>query len=284
MEENDVRASLRRILAELKGLAEENIPQNEGDYFKDGLMYCGKCNTPKQCKTWTGDTVMVMCECRQAEEKEKDRRLAEEQKRIDMDYKRGACFDSEHFWNYTFEKCTKKDDPLYQTAKSYANYFSVNLKEGNGLIFYGNTGNGKTYFAAAIANDLLEKGYSCRMTNFETIETEARDAYSEKAYYKDLLSKDLLIIDDLGAERDTPYMKSFVTNILDKRFKPLIITTNMTSNELNRAVSRDDKRITSRIWEKTIPVKFTGEDLRREILREKYEKYKDILCLTKVEG
>ena len=273
---------LQDILFELKGIEAKKQALANGDYLKDDLLYCGKCNTPKEAYVTFFGKVPCMCKCTIEKNEEEEKRFKDEEKRIEIERRKFACFDSKEFWSYTFEKCTIKDDPIYLTAKSYANNFVTELKEGTGLTFFGNTGNGKTYLAAAIANDLLEKGYTCRMASFETIESEIRENGDKlTSYYKDLLSNDLLIIDDLGAERDTSYMKSIVTNVIDKRSKPLIITTNLTSKELQSVEDRTNTRIYSRIMGKTIPVKFSGEDMRRDILKEKYMRYKDVLCLTR---
>ena len=45
-----------------------NAP-NTGDYRKGGLLYCGKCHTPKQCRIdWLGQqkTVPCLCDCKKA--------------------------------------------------------------------------------------------------------------------------------------------------------------------------------------------------------------------------
>ena len=52
----------------LNSLEKINNPRmNDGDYVKDGLLYCGKCNTPKQCIIiWpiTRETKTVGCICK----------------------------------------------------------------------------------------------------------------------------------------------------------------------------------------------------------------------------
>ena len=57
------------------GNAESAIPKEEGDYYENGLLYCGKCHTPKECVT-LGITVPALCACmdaarKAAEEEEK---------------------------------------------------------------------------------------------------------------------------------------------------------------------------------------------------------------------
>ena len=41
---------------------------NDSDYIKDGLIYCGKCNTPKQCRVKSAlidCLAYCMCHCEQ---------------------------------------------------------------------------------------------------------------------------------------------------------------------------------------------------------------------------
>ena len=63
---------------------------------------------------------------------------------------------------------------------------------------------GKTYLASAIANALIEKEISVKMTNFATILNDMMNLNINKNKYIEKLNKHrLLIIDDFGMERDT---------------------------------------------------------------------------------
>ena len=46
------------IIEGLAKAAAQNHKPNEGDYIKDGLLYCGKCNTPKQCEVEMGGRII----------------------------------------------------------------------------------------------------------------------------------------------------------------------------------------------------------------------------------
>lgn len=267
-------------------LASVNAMPEEGDYKEGDVLCCGKCRTPKECfVNMFGGVVKVpcMCKCKSEEYENAQQRMKEETERIELQNRRGNCFDSLKMLDYTFEKCIVKDDPLYQTALAYSENFKDMFEDGKGLMFFGDTGNGKSYFAAAIANKVLDQGYTCRMTNFATIEIEANADYRNRGdYIKELTNVDLLIIDDLAAERSTETMQQFVQNVIDRRYithKPLIVTTNLTANDLKEKNDIAKKRLYSRLMGMTIPICFEGKDLRISELKASYDKYKDMLYL-----
>lgn len=275
--------TFREVISEKSDFEERKKALENGDYFKDSLLYCGKCNSPKETMAPYFGKMTCMCKCESDEYNEQQKKWKQETRRIELQNKRGYCFDSLALSNWTFEKCKIKDDPLYNTAYDYAKNFETMLNDGEGLLFFGNVGTGKTYLAASIANDIIEQGYTARMTNFATIDAELKDRDKNPAsYIKDLMKNDLLIIDDFDAERSTEYMQEIVHNIVDRRHtahKPLIVTTNLSSAELKNAKDRTKSRIYSRLLDMTIPIGFGGKDMRVDSLKEKYSKYKDILRL-----
>ena len=96
--------------------------------------------------------------------------------------------------------------------------------------------------------------------------------HSEKYYRRiDFLNKySLLIIDDLGAERKSEFMQEQVFNIIDARYrsgKPMIITTNLTAEEMKKPSEIGQGRIYDRILERCHPVEVKGKSIRREHLK-----------------
>ena len=76
----------------------------------------------------------------------------------------------------------------------------------------------------------------------------------------------LLILDDLGAERNTSYGKECVFDVVNRRLlsgKPMIITTNITLSAMQKATGLDDRRIYNRILEVCVPILFNGENFRK---------------------
>lgn len=107
------------------------------------------------------------------------------------------------------------------------------------------------------------------------------NAHTEKQPYMGnrhaLSAYPLLIIDDLGIERNTEYAKEQVYAVIDERYKaglPLIVTTNMTIDQIHRPNNLADARIMSRILEMCTPVQIGGKDRREETGRNKQETVK----------
>ncbi|MBQ3420644.1 MAG: ATP-binding protein [Romboutsia sp.] len=151
--------------------------------------------------------------------------------------------------------------------------FIINFDKDNGenLLFYGDTGLGKTFMCNCIAKSLLDKGhlviYQTAFKMFEIIEDykfKNTDNHISKQNYENLFDCDLLIIDDLGTELTNSFTNSELFNILNTRLlsgKKTIISTNLSPMQLG---SNYAQRIFSRIFDRFKMVKFLGKDLRWE--------------------
>ena len=277
------------VLNSIEAKTNEAIKANEGDYIVDGLLYCGKCNTPKQCRVeWLGKirTPMCLCKCetekRDAEKAEYERR--ERMMRIEAMRRTGFPESEMHRW--TFAEDDKQNPKTSKVALNYADNFEMMLQRGKGLLLYGPVGTGKSYHAACIVNALIDKGYPCLMTNFSRLVNTIQGMYDGKQKYIDGLNKfDLLVIDDLSAERDTEYMNEIVFNIIDSRYRaglPLIVTTNLTADEIKNPADIKKQRTFSRLLEMTIPVEVNGVDRRRNKLKTDFEEFADVLGLNEI--
>jgi DNA replication protein DnaC len=102
----------------------------------------------------------------------------------------------------------------------------------------------------------------------------------DKQEYLDSLNRfRLLVIDDLGIERDTGYAKEQVFSIIDSRYRaglPMIITTNLTMQKLATETELADKRVYDRIIERCYPVEVAGESRRIKKLINSSEEMKNI--------
>lgn len=263
---------LNKVYEGAEKSAAENIKAEQGDYYNDdGLLMCGKCNTPKQCIiknpfTNKKDTVYCICKCT-AEKQERERflkRVAENRRICFSDTKKGV-----RMQGWTFAKDDGANAELTAGLKKYVEDFAEHKKNGKGLLLYGDVGRGKTYGAACVANALLDKGYSVLMTDFTAIESIVSNVWNKQEYYDALNRFSLLIIDDLGVEKKTEYTSQIVQAVINTRYNaglPLIITTNLTGEELQSPSDMVYKRIFSRLYEMCIPVKVEGKDRRADVL------------------
>ena len=173
------------------------------------------------------------------------------------------------FLNSLFEKadCTGKH---MEIAKKYAEKF-IEKNCDVGILFYGNSGTGKTFASACIGNYLMERGRNVIALNIGLYLTELKQEWSRKE--TELLHKiskcDLLIIDDLGCEKISEWVLEKIFLLIDTRYrasKPVIITTNLfysRDNEKCGIYSTFGTRIKERISEMCFPVCCKGESKRK---------------------
>ena len=186
---------------------------------------------------------------------------------------KSLCFDDNALYGWTFDEDNGKN-PVMKVATDYVNKWADVLSNNVGLLLWGNVGTGKTFFAACIANALVEQHISVRMTNFSTILNDLFSETDKNKYLERLNDHNLLIIDDLGIERDTEYALEQVYNIIDTRYKsgkPLIITTNLTLEELKNPIDVAHKRIYDRVLGMCVPVMFNGSNFRNQEAANKME-------------
>ncbi len=271
---------LSKFIDGVEQSASQSIRAEQGDYLgEDGLLYCHKCNTPKQCRVELFGTIrtpMCLCKC----EVEKREREEAERRRIERERTmRRACFTEQEMQTWTFANDDGGSSQIITVAKNYVKNFDKMLKDGKGLLLFGTVGNGKTFAAACIANALIDNDFPCRMTTFSDI---AKDIFDGKLSPHDLNRYALLVLDDLMAERKTEYMQEIVFNVIDSRYKaglPLIVTSNLTAEAIKNPADLAYQRIFSRLLEMTLPIEVKGEDRRRAKLKEAHSNYKDMLGL-----
>ncbi len=184
------------------------------------------------------------------------------------------------YCNWTFESDDGRNPQQMDRAMRYCLRWEEMYRDNIGLLLWGNVGTGKTFFAACIANYLIDRGVPVLMTNFIRLSNAlmAIDG-NRNGYIKSLDRYKLLIIDDLGAERQSDYMLEQVYNIIDSRYKngqPLIVTTNLPLSEIKNPSDIKYSRIYSRLIEMCVPIKFEGSDRRKEVFNLKLEKAKKL--------
>lgn len=262
---------------------EQKIP-GPGQYLgEDGLIYCEKCRTPVQCRVKFEDRIRIMpciCRCQQEEGERQKKRMEKQEQMLYIRRLKAAGLQERYLREWTFESAS--DTPTVQLGKRYVERWEQARKKNLGLLFWGDIGTGKSFLAACIANALLEKGIPVLMTNFSKILNQMGAMYSDERYHyiASFNQFSLLIIDDLGIERNTEYALEQVYAVIDERYKarlPLIITTNLTISQLRNPEDAAHARIYSRVLEMCTPVHVPGIDRRAAIGYEKQEQAKKTL-------
>lgn len=273
-----------KVIADIEARASQVIKPEQGDYIEGGLLHCGKCHTPKQVRLEVlGQirTPFCLCKCASERRDREEEEFKRKQWRDEIQRKRRVSFADSDLINCTFAADDKSNEKISNVALNYVENFTKMREGGKGLLFFGSVGTGKTFIAAAIANALIDKGYNCLVTNFARLVNTIQGMYAGKQEYIDSLNNfDLLIIDDLAAERDTEYMNEIVQMIIDNRYRaklPLIVTTNLTSDDLKNPSDVRKQRTYSRLLEMTIPLEVSGSDRRKDKLKHDYKEFKDLL-------
>lgn len=156
---------------------------------------------------------------------------------------------------------------LREICESYADAFVPGV--GDGLLLCGRSGLGKTFLMNCVAQRVLERGYSVVVISaFRLLDVMRRYQFGEaqEGQAEDILTCDLLCIDDLGSE---PMMKNLTISTLyhvinERRSdnRAIVVTTNCTGDDL---YEKYDDRVAARLTDpsrmKVLP--FVGVDVRR---------------------
>lgn len=152
----------------------------------------------------------------------------------------------------------------YQECMNFIHNFDT--EHGN-LLLFGNTGIGKTFLSHCIAKEVMDSLHSVLYLTA----SEFFDALLEKALtrndescllYEQIHQCDLLIIDDLGTERNTDFVVSQLFVCLNDRIlnrKSTIISTNLTLEEIKTNYT---ERTFSRISNHYKILRLAGDDIR----------------------
>lgn len=253
----------------------------DGDYYSkaDGLLYCGKCHTQKETITdINGEffTVPCMCKCGEEEWNRKEQEWKEEQRRIRIENLRVSGIADDSLRDVRFEDSDGCEN--IQKCQAFVDHWDEIKEQNTGLLMSGPVGTGKTYAAACIANALIDSGVPVLMTNFPTILSTSK--YELNDTIRQAMEYDLIIVDDLGVERDTEYSSETVYQFIDacyRKKKPMIVTTNLSLKDLRVQEGLRYKRIYDRVLQMCVPMVFTGDSRRVGIRKEKANILREIV-------
>lgn len=197
-------------------------------------------------------------------------------KLVQIHYKNSDLYDlikENNFDNFNFEFYSPRkngDEPesprknmekIVSKAWNFINNFQTSDEN---LLFYGNSGTGKSFLSNCIAKELLDKGFLVVYRTSESlIQNLRRIRFENDELLENLIIDcDLLVIDDLGTEGINDFSKTELFNLLNKKLlknKKMIISTNCKLEELLQIYS---ERITSRLIGNFTLSKFYGDDIR----------------------
>jgi len=258
------------ICTEIEGLIHPEELRADEYVGNNGLIYCSKCHTPRQKRIdVTGRTIepRCLCKCQQAEQ-EKREQERKHQEFLDMVAKnRSVGLPDPELRRHTFENDLGYNPKQIDMAKRYVQHWEEFKKDSTGLLLWGDVGTGKSFIAGCIANALLDKGVPVIMTNFARLLNKLTDMYTgdRNAYIDSFNQYQLMIIDDLGIERNSEFAREQVFSIIDSRYRsqlPMIVTTNLTVDELMDPADLARGRIYSRVLERCLPIRVNDQNIR----------------------
>ena len=249
------------ICTEIEGLIHPEELRSDEYIVNDGLIYCSKCHTPRQKRLEvSGKTIEPRCMCA-CQTEDYDRREQERKHRefLDMVAKnRSIGLPDPGLRKHTFENDLGYNPKQIRMAKRYVQHWEEMQKNSTGLLLWGDVGTGKSFIAGCIANALLDKGVPVIMTNFARLLNKLTDMYAgdRNAYIDSFKRYPLMIIDDLGVERNSEFAREQVFSVIDSRYRselPMIVTTNLTLEELQHPEDLSRSRIYDRVLERCLP-------------------------------
>ena len=157
---------------------------------------------------------------------------------------------------------------ICQSCQIYVKRFSP---DSESLLFFGQTGLGKTFLSSCIARSLLEKGVNVVFGSFLKLTRQIEDEHFNRREGDTMgiiFESELLILDDVGSEFKSPFSESVLYEMINERInrrKPTIVSTNLSLSDLR---SRYDERIVSRLTGCFMSFKFVGNDVRKKLRNE----------------
>ncbi|MBR3077043.1 MAG: ATP-binding protein [Oscillospiraceae bacterium] len=260
--EADAREELARLRAENESLQTERqwiLDEAElPDGWLDDSPICSLCGG-------TGYVGSKMCEClRELCRQEQKRELAS---LLPTGKERFENFSLELYPDRFYPELGGSARTLMQKNLNFCKKYAQDFRPGaRSLLFSGATGLGKTFLSACIARQAAEGGHSVAyvtagklFADFEAVKFERAEPES----LRDYRDCDLLIIDDLGTEMTTEFVKAALYEIVNSRLlaqKTCLISTNLNEHDLE---ARYGGQIASRLVGSYRVIYFLGDDIRR---------------------
>ena len=255
---------------------------------EDGLLHCTICAeaketllAPEHRHLFGSDRHPRHCKCEREKIEAEEAAREERRHREEVERLRSVCFSDRSMRNWTFANDNGKN-PQMEIAHRYVDHWDNMRRDNRGLLLWGGVGTGKSFFAGCIANALMEREIPVRMTNFAEILNDLMGSFDGRGEYIHYLTNrySLLIIDDLGMERETEYGLEQVYNVIDSRWraqKPLIVTTNLPLSQIEHPPDLPHQRIYDRVLSMCVPVKIHGESRRAEQAKQNMDSFRQMM-------
>jgi DNA replication protein DnaC len=169
------------------------------------------------------------------------------------------------------------------------------LSSEHGLLLMGPCGVGKTHLAVAALKQIILRGHSGLFYDYRELLKEIQDSYNpeslstEMSVLEPVLKTELLVLDDVGSSKPSPWALETVGHVLNTRYnekRVTLLTTNYLDSDLaansssppvarvagmrapfieDTLTERVGQRIRSRLYEMCRTVEISAPDYRKEI-------------------
>ena len=201
----------------------------------------------------------TLCKCAQAERDTTQRAADLQQFEVRLMQRWGtSSFALTTFRRNRFDADAGGNSSVSAACRKYAARWDEMKAENLGVLFYGAVGTGKTFLAHAIANALISQGVSVCVTSIPRVLNALQGCKDRQRAIDELDGYSLLVIDDLGAERSSEYSREMVYSVIDQRGQvglPLIVTTNLSAEEMKNTQDMQLRRIYDRVLD-LCPIQF----------------------------
>jgi len=211
-----------------------------------------------------GVELVRRCEC--AEEQRRRRLL--ERSAVPARY-RHCTLDGFELWRPATE-----DPTLFKAKTAVQEFVDLWPQVERGLLLMGSVGTGKTHLAVAALQDLVRgKGVRGRFADFTSLVLEIQMTFDgagdRRQILEPLVRTDLLVLDELGAGKTTPWVMDLLYYVVNTRYlegRLSIFTTNFMDTPKPGEESLGDRvsrRIRSRLFEMCRKIELRGDDYRK---------------------
>lgn len=151
-------------------------PGHEDDYIgEDGLLYCGMCKAPRQMVLevpMVGTRIVpIMCPCEIAKREAEAAREAMEAEQRRIDGMRKIGITSPDYREMVLAADDGSDPKMRAIVDRYIEKRDLMRRENIGLLLHGSAGGGKTFWASALANAMIDHGNSAMITTVPRLVT-----------------------------------------------------------------------------------------------------------------
>jgi DNA replication protein DnaC len=224
--------------------------------FKPFTYHAGLCPAHPEEHAGSNDggsTLAVCLLCSDEKQRAENRALQEAQSEArkvrEIESRVEACripyrFSGKSFSDYSADSLSQRTN--MEKCQQYASDFADHYEYGRCLILSGTVGTGKTHLAIAILRDAVEKqGFTGKYWTVNGLLQTIRSTYDKQSDFSEaevmnsITCTDLLVLDEVGATKQSEFEMATLFNIINSRYEqqiPTIVISNLGPKQIGEAL------------------------------------------------